>query len=336
MKRVAVVLLGVVMLALMPTFGCAQGLFGGLPGLPSFGGFGGGPSGCGGGKLCPSSNLEGYIGYMEDRDGTSINVDTDGPGIYAGLTGIRHKYTNKGVWFGLSDTVCLSDKLSFIASGWYLAPSKSNSREDYTFAGQRVETFEGRTWDVDPQWWYVDGIFAIGSPCSGFTLLAGLRYDYMTVRFKKPTDATDNLGLGIFAPGDTADATSQGWIPLLGTQYACSSSMGNLVLRAVGVPTLVGNIKYKQTIGGLEDRLEAKGTYNNGWFLEVFCEYSKSFGPGAVGIFGRWNGAQGNANLDLSLNPTPGTSASYKLALHRNSWTFGGSFSLNFNMPSLY
>jgi hypothetical protein len=333
MKRVAVILLGVVMLALMPTIGCAQGLFGGLPGLPSFGGLTGGSSGCGE-KLCPSSNLEFYIGWMEDRDGTSINVDAEGVGaaLVPGLinvNSVRHHYSNRGLWLGLSDTICISDRLSFIASGWYLVPASTSSREEYGLGvnqEQRGGLFGAdRSWHTKPQWWYVDGIFAIGSPCGGFALLAGLRYDYYTARFENPY----NLGVGALT--DEADVTSEGWIPLVGTQYALSSSMGSLVVRAVGVPSLLGTARYKQTIGGVE-RVEAKGNWNGRGFLEVFAEYSKSFGPGAMGVFGRWNMAQGNADLDLSILPFPG-SQTYKLALHRNSWTFGASFSLNFNMP---
>lgn len=333
MKRVAVILLGVVVLALMPTIGCAQGLFGGLPGLPSFGGLTGGSSGCGE-KLCPSSNLQFYIGWMEDRDGTSINVDAEGVGatLVAGtnVNSVRHHYSNRGLWLGLSDTICISDRLSFIASGWYLVPSSTSSREEYFLNGVNIRGLDttDRTWHTKPQWWYVDGIFAIGSPCGGFALLAGLRYDYYTARFENPY----NFGNAVFGLTDEADVTSEGWIPLLGTQYALSSSMGSLVVRAVGVPTLVGTARYKQTIGGIGERVEAKGNWNGRGFLEVFTEYSKSFGPGAVGVFGRWNIAQGNADLDLNIAPLPG-SQTYKLALHRNSWTFGASFSLNFNMP---
>jgi hypothetical protein len=330
MKRVAVILLGVVMLALMPTIGCAQGLFGGLPGLPSFGGLTGGSAGCGE-KLCPSSNLQFYIGWMEDRDGTTINVDAEGAGVALGVIGVnsvRHHYSNRGLWLGLSDTICISDRLSFIASGWYLVPSSTSSREEYGLGlnlEQRQQLAADRTWHTKPQWWYVDGIFAIGSPCGGFALLAGLRYDYYTARFENPY----NLGIGALT--DEADVTSEGWIPLLGTQYALTSSMGNLVVRAVGVPSLLGTARYKQTLAG-GARVEANGNWNGRGFLEVFTEYSKSFGPGAVGVFGRWNIAQGNADLDLSILPIPG-SQTYKLALHRSSWTFGASFSLNFNMP---
>ncbi len=109
--------------------------------------------------------------------------------------------------------------------------------------------------------------------------------------------------------------------------------MGSLLVRAVGVPTLLGNIKYNQTFGGV-DRVEARGSYNNGWFLEFFAEYSKRFGPSSVGVFARWNGTQGNSNVDFNLGgPIAPGNQPFKLTVHRNTWTVGGSFSLDFNLP---
>ncbi len=143
-----------------------------------------GASGCGGEKVCPKSNLEFYIGWMEDREGTSINVDADQNGQTVGLGlnagAVRHRFANRGLWLGLSDTICINDKLSFIASGWYLVPSTTNSRQEYFINGVQLPTplLDDNSWHVKPQWWYVDGLFAIGSPCSGLTLLAGLRFDY--------------------------------------------------------------------------------------------------------------------------------------------------------------
>jgi hypothetical protein len=319
MKRVAILFLVAVVFALAPAAVNAQGLFG--SGLPSFGGLLGGPSGCGE-KLSPGSNLEFYVGWMDDRTGTSINVDTTGITI-GGASSLRHNFPNRGLWLGLSDTVVLSDRLSFIASGWYLVPSNSNSLEQYD--GNFANTLS-RTWDTDARWWYVDGLFAVGLP-GGFNFLAGLRYDSYNVRFKNPFNVNNVISL----PSDTADAISEGWIPLIGAQYSQSSSAGSLVVRAVGVPTLVGNIKYNQTLQG-RGRAEARGNYDNGWFLELFAEYSKSFGPGSVGVFGRWNGTQGNSNVDFQILGFAGNET-WRLSVHRNAWTVGGSFSLNFTLP---
>ena len=303
----------------------AQGLFGGIPGMPSFGGFFGGSPACGE-KLCPKTNLELYVGWLDGQEGTSISVDTTGAAV-AGLTSVSHKYANRGVSLGLGTSVCIKDNLSFLASGWYLVPSKAESREAYNdFA------FGERTWDVNPQWWYVDGVFAWGDPCGNLKLLAGLRYDYYTARFKNPVNV---VGINTLST-DTADATSEGWIPLLGVQYAATSSVQSLVFRVVGVPTLVGNVWYKQTANG-SDRANFNGTYNGGHFLEVFAEYTKNFCGSSVGLFGRWNSTQGNGDVKFDVDrlgvPAAFADETFKLALHRNAWTLGGVFSLNFDMP---
>ncbi|HMK35927.1 MAG TPA: hypothetical protein VK463_12715 [Desulfomonilaceae bacterium] len=317
MKRVAAIVFGCLMLALLPGLAPGQGLFS-LPGLPSFGNPLGGYSGCGE-KVCPAGGLVGYVGWMENREGTSINADTRGLALLAARN-VHHNTPNRGLWLGLTGTACLSDRIGFLASGWYLVPSNTSSRELYNDGALY------RTWEVDPGWWYVDGLFALNGP-AGLTLLAGLRYDYYTIKFKRPTDQG-----GFATLNSTADVTSNGYIPLFGTQFAYSSSMGNLVVRAVGVPTLIGNVTYRESFNNAVADFEAHGNYNNGYFLEFFGEYSKSFGPGSIGVFARWNGTEGKLQANAKTDPT-GLNTRYDLTVHRLTWTVGGSFSLNFNMP---
>ena len=136
---------------------------------------------------------------MEDRQGTNLSANND-------LAVLQHHYPNRGLWLRLCQSLWLNDKISFIASGWYLFPSGSSSREDYGAA------IGGRTWDTDTQWWFVDGIFSL-TPCAGFSVMAGLRYDSYTTRFKTPSDRSANV---VSSPSDTADVILQSWIPLIG------------------------------------------------------------------------------------------------------------------------
>lgn len=279
-------------------------------------------------NLCPKANLEFYAGWLDSQEGTSISIDTHGEGVLVGVTSARHKFATRGLSLGLSTSVCISDNVSFIASGWYLVPSNTNSREEYT----AIAPLE-RTWDVSPQWWYVEGLFSLGQPCGGITLLAGLRYDNYGVKFKNPADISGLLPIN----SETADATSEGWIPLIGTQWASKGESQSLVVRAVGIPTLVGSVRYKETLEGI-DRANVSGSYNGGGFLEFFAEYTKNFCSGSAGLFGRWNVAQGYSNVHTDVNDPvvgrlPGDN-SWKLSLHRNTWTVGGVFSVNFDMPS--
>jgi hypothetical protein len=176
----------------------------------------------------------------------------------------------------------------------------------------------------------VDAVAAIGGGggcgSSGLSFLVGLRYDYFNTQFTSSNPVFTGPG----TLGDGATVRSEGWIPLLGTQAAYVSSASNLVVRVVGFPYLAGNARYRETIAGAS--AEFTGTYNNGYFLEVFTEYSRTFGPGGLGVFARWNGTHGNSDSDIELNNGAGSSG-FKLGLNRNSWTLGGSFTLNFNTP---
>ncbi|HMK36661.1 MAG TPA: hypothetical protein VK463_16425 [Desulfomonilaceae bacterium] len=317
-----------VLLISAPSAG-AQGLFGvGLPGMPSLGGYLGGPAGCGE-KVFPKGALEAYVGYMESGRGMSISYETRGLQTPGGFDSGLHRFSSRGVWFGLADSVWLTENLGFLASGWILLPSTTQSREQYNRANSE------RTWDADPKWWFVDGLFAAQVP-GGFSLLAGLRYDYFSIKFKNPF----NSSAFFVNPNATADAIAENWIPLVGTQFSMGGSYGNVLVRVVGFPVLLGNVKYKLYVGNAAPTFaeDVRGNWNNGYFLEVFAEYSKKFGAGSVGIFARWNGTEGKSTADL----TEGTTAqaflgdrSFDLNVTRTMWTVGGSFGLDFNLPML-
>ena len=329
MKRVAVLCVGILVLAFVPAVVSAQGL---LPGLPAFGGFMGGPYTCGEKPFPRVGAPVLYVGWMEGPRGTSFGADTDGLGL-GGLRKLTQRYDNRGVWFGVADTVTLTDRLGFMAAGWYLVPSNTVSQQVFNDGDGSYPLF-GRSWNTNSQWWFVDGIFAFGPCCGPATLLVGLRYDYFTTRFQDPPFAqiAPPPAPPQTAPiGDEADVTSQAWIPLIGVQVAYEGASSKLAVRAVGFPTTLGSVKYSETIL-VTNRVEATGTYNNGSFLEVFAEYSRKFGGADVGVFGRWNNLHGNSDLSVDLLPA-GVSQTFKLGLSRTSWTLGGSFNLSFNTP---
>lgn len=323
MKRSAVLLVSLFLLALVPTVVAAQGLLGGgLSGLPFVGGFLRGPAA----GTCdeapfPRAVTEAYVGYMDHRPGASFGFSTGGPGLLNAFE-VRHEYPLRGVWLGLSETVALNEQIGLFASGWYLLPSNFTSEEFYN-----LDTAH-RRWNTDTQWWFVEGLGSVRI-ADGFSLLGGLRYDRYTTRFKDPYDAIGVLSLG----SDTADVMADNWIPLAGAQVACIGTESKLIFRAVGFPVLLGNIKYNQAFAGLT-AFEARGNYRNGYFLEFFAQYARKFGPGQVGIFGRWNGTHGTVNLDVDALPAAGN-AEFDLSFHRFSWTLGASVSLalNFNAP---
>ena len=340
MKRGAILLLAVLVLALVPTLGTAQGIattgFSGIPlfnGLSSFGGIFGGPSSatCGE-QLFPKSITEFYIGYMDHRRGTTIdlgNSSTPLPGFWDNLSDVTHHAPIRGVWLGLSETINLNERIGLLGSAWVLLPSNQDDTETYSFPAAVGE----RSWSTRNKWWYVDGLVAF-NPFAGASLLAGVRYDKYTTEFRDPY-AASVLSL----PSDTADVITENWIPLVGAQVGYNCSQSRLIFRIVGFPTLLGSVKYRQNVSAGIGALEANGNYKNGYYLELFTQYVRRFGPGEIGAFARWSGTRGEVDLDLDAStmppalPPPFVNATFNTTIQRYAWTVGGSVSLRFDLP---
>jgi hypothetical protein len=325
MKRVAVLFLAILILGLAPTLASAMGF---MPaGLPSFGGLFGGPARCGDSYAPGLPAPTFYVGWGFGDKRTSWGVGAEGVGIIA-ITQINGRYDPKGVWLGVTIPLPLSERLSIIASGWYMIPGSSGDG----FERYNDLSFVQREWSTRSEWWFADGLLAV-SCGGGFSFLAGARYDYFTTNFRNPTI---NALLG--SAGDTADLISYNVIPLVGLQVAANGATGSGLIRAVGIPTLAGRVTYDETIG--IGRLEGSGNWNNGWFFELFGEATvKAFtGNSSIGGFVRWNWAHGNANLDVDLGAAGlgfVGNDTYHLGFHRSNITVGGSFKLDFSMPYL-
>ena len=318
MKRVAVLSLVAILLALAPVALHAQGLFG--SGLPSFGGYLGSSAACGekcGGPTCATSF---YVGWMDDRDGVSVSLNEEPP-YNVVVREARHHFPLSGLWLGLTQSCPLTENIGIVASGWYLIPSNKQTNEEYA-NGVTALTLFNNSWSTKSQWWFVDGLFALGG--GNTQLLAGLRYDYFTTKFDRNFGPVGN-------PADTADFISYGIIPLVGLQYAQSSGNSSLVFRMVGIPTLAGSFRYRENVAG--SSLEGSRNYNGGYFFEAFAEYGYKMGSlGDIGFFARYNATQGKSTASVDFLPG-GVSNDYKLDLYRQSWTLGAKFSLSFSLP---
>ena len=138
------------------------------------------------------------------------------------------------------------------------------------------------------------------------------------------TAACSELGL--------ADLNVINYIPLIVTQYENHSYLGSIVFRAVGFPALGGEVNYLEPFGGVI-ALEATGHYRRGYFMELFMEYTKKFGPGQLGLFARWNEFHAQSTLNGNLINGGVVVQSLDFSLNRSSWTLGGSVSAAFNLP---
>jgi hypothetical protein len=320
MRRIVVWVLSILVIGLTPCFVLAQGFIGaGLPALPSLGGFMG-SSGSFGDKVTGIAVPTLYVGYGAGDLQFGAGADNLGA---AGVRQINHSYRNNGVWLGAALPVGLSEYFSVLASGWYFFPTSDNGTTESYNQGRLGQ----RHWSARTQWWYVDGLVAISCGKSGAALLAGVRYDSFTTKFQDPSTERNRFDLAT----DEADVISEGWIPLLGVQYAMNSGQNALIARFVGIPTLLGTAKYNETINN--NRIESSGNWNGGYFWELFAEYDRNFNQmGGIGVFGRVQSTNGRADLDLAYIPTPDNDT-FRLGLNRLNWTVGGSMNLSFNLP---
>lgn len=306
---------------------CAEGLGGlGMLGLPSFGALGGGTLGCGANGLKIAAPKF-YLGMMADGGGTTLDL---GHAFFPKLfDNTAHNYNNQGLWLGVSQLMGLNSGLCFNASGWYLIPSNTESDETFNVD---VNNLNNR-WKTDTHWWFVDGVLSLNAP-AGFSFLAGLRYEQYTTRFSDPERAS---GIGILTRWATADVISESWIPLIGAEMRSPGSLGGVVFRVIGFPTLLGSLKYNETQPNIVpvSRLEASGSWSKGYFVEIFSEYSKRLGFGDVGLFAKWNvlHGQSESTVDYSNNHRVPTHEQHDLTLSRSWWTLGGSFTMDFSLP---
>lgn len=314
----------------------AQGLFGmGLPGLPSFGGFSGEPSIC-----APTKSVGGplafYVGWGDDRKGTALsaNLRRQNLGPFGDdLLSISNSYGIRGVWLGLAAQTNLMGRIGILADYWILIPTNQSSGETFSLTDGPPG---GKTWSTNTDWWFVDGALSYDT-CGLGKLLAGFRYDRFATNFKDPGNFSGAAG----SPSDTGDVTINCYIPFVGVQTDLGTSGGNqLMFRVIGFPWLGGDAKFHDSIGTsfvlTQDRIELAKGVGKGYFFEAFAEYGRAvFGSGRVAVFGRWNVLHGNAKrIDIS-DVFAGVPlvGGYQFAFDRQSWTFGGSFSLAFTTP---
>ena len=332
MRRGLILFVGILALALAPTFVGAQysGAFG-LSGLPSMPSMFGGSSKCGD-AASPAIAPAFYVGWgiPQDRN-TSVSLTAQNLGA-ANVRSVDIKFPTNGLWLGAALPVSLtessqcggSSSLSFVATGWYLfgGDTHSDTWDNYAIPAAQDLNY----WSAKHNWWFVDGALAYG--WTGFAALVGLRYDNYTASLTSPNN------LGLFAGQEEASFLSSAWIPFIGFQSAYTDAIQSLKIRILGIPTIVGYSYVGLTAAG-GNRFEYNNpNYTAGHFFEVFGEYTrKFFGSSQAGAFLRWNTARATSSGTGEILNNPALQDTYNFSLNRSSWTVGGLMTLDFSTP---
>ncbi len=283
-------------------------------------------------------------------------------------------YDHSGLSLGLKteyspDIVILDmlGRMNFSLSGWMNFTHKSSDAlQDWDRSTSPTLTAAGLSlpsisqWDVDPTWWWVEGLtyFEI---LPKFEIISGLRYEYYSVNFDNPrSDAVTRQNLFIFIPVDILapyhsprdEATTQiaGIMPVIGFRFKQKGPMSELALSLSGWPyTIEGKVKFEETIGDLPVRIVADGVSTNGYRLSALLDYNvKIPGIGTAGGFLRWDGAHMLIDNDMDevnftitdpgnpFVPTivgSGAGGDGDASSVQNAITIGGSFSMDFQLP---
>ncbi len=337
MKKGIILAAALLMLATVSGPACAFDLFGSSwPGSFLAPGCAAGP--CNTCAPCRCHTTVGYVGWM---DSNSAKIVFDSPASGDG----GQKWPLRGVWLGLAERITVNPTWGLDFDVWALIPSKRQGHRTESLAETTVvrgfigqigrfpvvmtiptNLFLDRTWETRPDWWYLDAAATYSMPLA-FKALAGFRYEHFSTKFEDPSSV---LGL-MTTPDDTADATVNSYLPFVGVQY----NTGGFSAKLIGFPIAPAKTTYGETgVLGVSTRVESRGNWSRGYFMEIFAEYSRDFSRGiGVGAFARWNWLHGQGGLATDVLPLLGGIGSPTVIFDRKVATVGGSLTLNFASP---
>ncbi len=307
MKRVCLLLLVLMTLALVPSGVDAQGAgvsqdSQGPGGFSFFGVNGkGGAKGLAGSGLFSLPTL--HIGWLEHAKGTSWALQrTTSSGTAP--------WPLKGLWFGATKEVAVSGDLGFMLSGGFLSPTRSSGTW-FTTPAAATFRFEIPSYD----WWSADG-FVKRRVSGPFEVLAGLRYDHTSTRVNYSDESSDDYILNTY-------------IPTIGVQVAHRFSGSSLTVRFLGSPVVWGTLRYAYWAPpinyGESGDFRPKGDCS---FVEFFADYrARMTGRMDVGAFAKWNSLRVNTS-DAALSGGSTEQVSWNVAIR--SWTYGATLHLGF------
>jgi hypothetical protein len=249
---------------------------------------------------------------------------------------VKHAYEQSAVALGVQEALPLDvfdGKVAFLASWWVHLPLSETESDEDNFVGALGSNLT-QSWDSNSTWWWVDGIAAyMFTP--NFAGLVGFRFEQYVASFTDPTPT--EWGLDISDPEQEADVTSNGYVPLLGVLWAYNGAKTKMNALVVGIPTLVGDVTYHQTVQvpGLA-RLTVEEQYTGGYFLEAYLDYKYNMWGSDLGAFFRWNTTYGKWDGDIETQLVGGGDPSIDEGdqgyLYRDAWTVGATINVPFNL----
>lgn len=202
-----------------------------------------------------------------------------------------------------------------------------SSPADNVYLSPVGEPLLSRTFTAKTTYGTIEGLAAV--PISAtWSALAGFRWMSWQTNYSGPYNQ-----IGFSNHADRADVTVNGYIPLFGL----TGKTGGVTVGAVGVPTLLGDVDHKEEVSQV-NFIEAKGTIRNGYFAEVFADYTlPSYDLAGLAttfsVFFKASWLDGTGTVDFkdhSQSYIP--SQAFELSLHRTLCFVGARATINFSV----
>jgi hypothetical protein len=337
MKRIVSIIFVIALVGSLPCASSAQlmaGNFrGGAPYPPR-----GGPTTTGCLSQCDTRfTVESYAAYFDDPKGFSYTRErADG----SGEPNLIFTIPVRGVWFGASSTISLSEALGISASGGLLAASKTQG--EFREEGP-VQVPLNSNMDSDCQWGYIDGMAMYNISRGDFgamQIVGGFRWDHFdsrhSIRFADATGANQLNGSA------TNNVIANAFLPYVGIQSVYKSGASKTTSRLIGFPYVPGEVKFQDSFTRTQNGLTENGggeyrqplTFDSGYFLEFFTEGSRRvLGAAYLGAFLRWSMLRAKTGMGRysTANDQTGSSViNETFSYYLHSWAVGGSVSMDF------
>jgi len=276
-----------------------------------------------------------YAGYLDNEKGVRFDIMPDGAlGVGGTNAGIAFQYAVRGVLFGGSGTIPISERLDILVNGSWLLPfGGGETQHEWWDAGPVILDY---IYSTKSQWWNVGGAatYNIAGP---FSAMGGVMFDSFTTNFSSPWNYTGTF----LSEDDEADLTVSSVIPYVGGVLTQGGPDGSLTIGMIGFPMLFGNTKYTQSWhrGAAQYGAEVSGNVDSGYFFEIFAEAVVNIRAMVMGIFAGWSTTHAKTNMDFDVDAVSRataqalTSTGYTGSFYRSVWVVGGKFALDFTSP---
>lgn len=276
--------------------------------------------------LCP---LEVFLGYASNLgsprvDETFPTLDEEGSLTYS---------TTHEVYLGLGLPITFTERAGVRLAGGVTIPATYQA-DSYDDDFTPVEL--ARQYHSETVWGTLEAM-AVYEVRSGFTALAGFRWDNWQSKFTNPR--INPAYAGVLAPTDNGDLMLNAFMPMLGVM----SNTNGFTLGLMGFPFAFGSYTDHSSATPLV-RVTRDVTFSEGYYLEVFfdtsfamAEFMASGLPGTVSFYAKANffEARGSGSLIERNSTGASTSLDMDSTFRRTMLVIGAKAQIEFDIAGL-